>query len=128
MKCPVCRATYRGILGTGEIDPLQERSGAKSCKRCASDLSLLIQVYDRAIAYHRAAIAQFVAGDLQQAIENNAKAIGLHAQEPSFHAFAGQLFALQGELKLAVRSWKITQTLDPKYPLPALISSLIGTL
>jgi Flp pilus assembly protein TadD len=105
MKCPVCRATYRVTEST---------TLAKSCHRCGADLAPLIQLHDRAIAHHRQAIEQFTAGNLPAAMLANDQAIALHCQNPAFHAFAGQLFALTGEFDRAVRSWQVAQKLDPK--------------
>jgi tetratricopeptide (TPR) repeat protein len=102
MKCPVCRATYRPA------------SKNQLCHRCGADLSLLIELYDQAIGHHRQAIAHFAAGDLTAAIAANNQAIALHSQQPKFHAFAGQLSALQGEFALAIRSWQLAQKLDPQ--------------
>ncbi len=104
MKCPVCRATYR-VTGSSEL--------AKPCHRCGADLAPLIQIRDLAIAHHRQAIAQFTAGDLQAATVENNKAIALDSQHPPFHAFAGQLFAVQGQFDRAVRSWQFAYQLDP---------------
>ena len=105
MKCPVCRATYRVTESTVL---------AKPCHRCGADLAPLIQLHDRAIAHHRQAITNFTAGDMQEAMLANNKAIALHTQNADFHAFAGQLFALTGEFDRAVRSWQVAQKLDPK--------------
>jgi Flp pilus assembly protein TadD len=107
MKCPVCRATYRNPTPS-------EPSDVKPCHRCGADLAPLIQLHDRAIHSHRQAIAQFKVGDLQAAMTSNEQAIALHSQHPKFHAFAGQLWAVQGNFKAAVRSWKVSQKLDPK--------------
>jgi Flp pilus assembly protein TadD len=105
MKCPVCRATYRVTESTDL---------AKPCHRCGADLAPLIQLHDRAIAHHRQAIEQFTAGNLPAAMLANDQAIALHCQNPAFHAFAGQLFALTGEFDRAARSWQVAQKLDPK--------------
>jgi tetratricopeptide (TPR) repeat protein len=104
MKCPVCRATYR-------VNASADRT--KPCHRCGADLAPLIQIRDLAIAHHRQAIAQFTAGDLQAATVENDQAIALHSQHPAFHAFAGQLFAVQGQFDRAVRAWQFAQQLDP---------------
>jgi Flp pilus assembly protein TadD len=105
MKCPVCRATYR-------VTDSSEKT--KPCHRCGADLAPLIQLHDRSIAHHRQAISHFNAGDVPAAILANDRAIALHAQNPAFHAFAGQLFALIGEFHRAVRSWQVAKQLDPK--------------
>jgi Flp pilus assembly protein TadD len=104
MKCPVCRATYR-------VNALSDLT--KPCHRCGADLAPLIQIRDLAIAHHRQAIAQFTAGDLLAATLANDKAIALHSQHSAFHAFAGQLFAVQGQFDLAVRAWLFAHQLDP---------------
>jgi Flp pilus assembly protein TadD len=104
MKCPVCRATYR----------VTESTSPKPCHRCGADLAPLIQLHDLAIAHHRQAIAQFIAGDLPASIVANDQAISLHSKEPAFHAFAGQLCALTGQFDKAVRSWQFAQKLDSK--------------
>ncbi len=107
MKCPVCRATYRNTSSSATLE-------VAPCHRCGADLAPLIQLHDRAIHHHRTAIAQFESGDLNAAIASNQQAIALHSQHPKFHAFAGQLWAVQGDFHAAVRSWKIAQKLDPK--------------
>lgn len=107
MKCPVCRATYRNTSSSDYAE-------VKSCHRCGADLTPLIQLYDRAIHHHRTAIVKFQSGDVTAAIACNETAIALHFQQPKFHAFAGQLWAVQGDFTAAVRSWKIAQKLDPK--------------
>jgi Flp pilus assembly protein TadD len=107
MKCPVCRATYRSA-------EFSKPTEAPPCHRCGADLSALIALHDQAIAHHRQAIAQFVAGDLTAAVAANNQAIQLHSQHPKFHALAGQLSALQGELGPAMRSWHMAQRLDPQ--------------
>jgi Flp pilus assembly protein TadD len=71
-------------------------------------------LHDQAIGHHRQAIAQFVAGDLTAAVAANNQAIQLHSQQPKFHAFSGQLSALQGEFGPAIRSWQLAQRLDPR--------------
>ena len=86
----------------------------KPCHRCGADFTALIRLHDHAIYLHRQAIAQFAAGDVTQAIETNETAIAIHLQQPKFHAFAGQLWAVQGDFKAAARSWQTAQHLDPK--------------
>jgi Tfp pilus assembly protein PilF len=115
MKCPVCRATYRV---TESLDL------AKPCHRCGADLAPLIQLHDRAIAHHRLAIAHFAADDLSAAMVSNDRAIALHSQNAGFHAFAGQLFALQGEFDRAMRSWQVAQQLDPRNTLASTATQL----
>jgi tetratricopeptide (TPR) repeat protein len=105
MKCPVCRATYR------KSEPPAK---PKLCHRCGADLSPLVALLDQAIAYHRRAIAQFTAGDWAAAMVDNDQAIALYSQNPSFHAFAGQLWALQGKFGQADRSWQLAEAIDPK--------------
>ncbi|NJM47336.1 MAG: hypothetical protein HC860_15235 [Alkalinema sp. RU_4_3] len=104
MKCPVCRATYRKA----------EPAKPKLCHRCGADLSPLVALLDQAIAYHRRAIEQFIAGDLGAAMADNDRAIALYSQDPNFHAFAGQLWALQGKFGQADRSWQLAEAIDPK--------------
>lgn len=106
MKCPVCSATYRRPESI-ELPP---------CHRCGADLTPLIQIHNQAIAHHRQAIAEFTSGEYFRSIEQNEKAIVLNSQESTFHAFAGQLWAVQGQFELAMRSWQIAQKLDPQNP------------
>jgi tetratricopeptide (TPR) repeat protein len=118
MKCPVCRATYRPTVG----------SAPQTCHRCGADLTPLIRLYDLAIDHHRQAIMLFAAGNLSEAMAENDRAIALHTQQPLFHAFAGQLWAVQGDFHRAVRSWKLTQQLDPTNRLAVDCLSLIEAL
>ncbi len=119
MKCPVCRATYRVTESTAL---------AKPCHRCGADLAPLIQLHDRAIAHHRQAITHFTAGDMQEAIMANNRAIGLDTQNSAFHAFAGQLIALTGDFDKAVRSWQVAQKLDPKNTLVSNCLEILNTI
>lgn len=105
MKCPVCRAPYRPDSATAEA--------TQSCRRCGVNLSPLIQLHDRAIWHHRQAIQAFRAGDYDTAIASNNQAIALWSHA-DFHAFAGQLWALQGEFLQAIAAWKTAQQLDPQ--------------
>ena len=125
MKCPVCRATYRN---TPSSDHPEVKPGHHPCHRCCADLAPLIQLHDRAIHWHRTAIAKFQSGDLTAAIASNEQAIALHSQHPKFHAFAGQLSAIQGDFKAAVRSWKIAQQLDPKDAIVSECLTIMETL
>jgi Flp pilus assembly protein TadD len=118
MKCPVCRATYRS---TGGSEP-------QPCHRCGADLAPLIRLHDRAIAHHRQAIALFAAGNLLEAMAENDRAIALHAQQPLFQAFAGQLWACQGNFDQAVRSWQLAQRLEPNNQIAADCLGLIKAL
>ncbi|MBW4658591.1 MAG: hypothetical protein KME15_07945 [Drouetiella hepatica Uher 2000/2452] len=103
MKCPVCRALYRPASATAEA--------AQSCRRCGVNLSPLIQLHDRAVWHHRQAIQAFRAGDYATAIASNNQAIALWSNA-DFHAFAGQLWALQGEFPQAIAAWKAAQQID----------------
>ncbi len=112
MKCPVCRATYRAIA--------PESALSRPCHRCGADLAALIRLHDCAIAHYHQAIAYFAAGDLPKALAENNKAIALHSRYPAFHAFAGQLWALQGQFDQAIQAWQLAQKLDPKNNVPYL--------
>jgi tetratricopeptide (TPR) repeat protein len=117
MKCPVCRATYRLTDSQTELKP---------CHRCGADLAMLIQLHDRAITHHRQAIDRFIAGDYTAAMVENDRAIALHSQYPAFHAFAGQLFALEGKFDRAKRSWQLAQKLDPQNTLASVGLELLS--
>ncbi|QZZ20462.1 tetratricopeptide repeat protein [Leptothermofonsia sichuanensis E412] len=53
------------------------------------------------------------------------QAIALYASRADFHAFAGQLWALQGEFQRAIAAWKKAQQLEPNHPIStALLQSL----
>lgn len=121
MKCPVCRATYR-------VPESSQPTETQPCHRCGADLLSLIALHDQAIGYHRQAIAQFVAGDLAAAITANNQAIALHSHHPKFHAFAGQLSALQGEFGAALRSWQLAQTIDPQNTMVSACLAILGQL
>lgn len=121
MKCPVCRAIYRNT-------PSSATPEVKLCHRCGADLAPLIELHDRAIYHHRIAIAHFESGDFDSAIASNQQAIALHSQHPKFHAFAGQLWAVQGDFKAAVRSWKVAQKLDPKNAIVTDCLTILETL
>ena len=88
----------------------------------------LIRLHDHAIYLHRQAIAQFAAGDVTQAIETNETAIAIHLQQPKFHTFAGQLWAVQGDFKAAARSWQTAQQIDPKDTIVADCLSILKEL
>ncbi len=99
MKCPVCRAVYRS-------------SPEQSCRRCGADLSALIRVHDQAVWHYQNAIAALESNDLAHAQEQIGRALFLHSQNADFHAFAGQLWALQGNLQGAIAAWKKATALD----------------
>ena len=105
MKCPVCRATYR-----------PQRSPHPNCHRCGVDLTPLVEIHDRAVWHHRQAIASFQSGDYATATIHNNRALTLYPNHPDFQAFAGQLWALQGEFALAYSAWKKVQQLNPQHP------------
>jgi len=147
MKCPVCRATYRGredrkqeVLGTSQESGVGSQESEETvsgnslqssprpslvCRRCGVDLAPLIQLYDQAIWYHRQAIQSFQAGDYATAIAHNQQAIALHSQQPDFHALAGQLAALQGDFSQAITAWETAQRLDPKHPTATFFLKLV---
>lgn len=125
MKCPVCRATYRGGANRSQEEsansPLSPPSShpppsSLLCHRCGADLAALIHLHDQAVWHHRQAIQAFQSGDYEAAIAHSQQAIALHAQQPDFHALAGQLSALQGDFPQAIAAWKTAQRLDPKHP------------
>jgi tetratricopeptide (TPR) repeat protein len=105
MKCPVCRAAYRS------------GSANQACRRCGADLSALVQLHDRAIWHYRQAIQAFQAKDYETAIAQINQAIALQSSNADFHALAGQLWALQGELWQAIDAWKRARQLDPQQPI-----------
>jgi Tfp pilus assembly protein PilF len=110
MKCPVCRATYR---------PSGDRSSAADeadllCRRCGVDLSPLIQIHDRAVWHYRQAIQALQARDYAAAAHHNHQALALDRHNADFHALAGQISALQGDLWQAIASWKTARQLDPQ--------------
>ncbi|MDX2230365.1 MAG: tetratricopeptide repeat protein [Leptolyngbyaceae cyanobacterium bins.349] len=115
MKCPVCRATYRGGEGGRQ----------EVCHRCGVDLAPLIHLHDQAVWHHRRATQAFQSGDYGTAIAHNRQAIALHAQQPDFHALAGQLAALQGNFPQAIAAWKTAQQLDPKHPTATVLLKLL---
>ncbi|NHC35920.1 tetratricopeptide repeat protein [Scytonema millei] len=103
MKCPVCRATYRP-------------NETSFCQRCKTDLSSLIQIHDRAVWHYRQALQLFTTGDYLAAQAHNDRAIALHSHHADFHAFAGQLRALQGDVQQAIVAWEQAQQLEPLHP------------
>jgi tetratricopeptide (TPR) repeat protein len=129
LKCPVCRAAYRSKPSSELPEDTYEKSQEESpCHRCGTDLAPLIELYDRAIDYHRNAIDRFKQGNISGAQVMNDLAIELHSQHPKFHAFAGQLWAVQGDFTSAVRSWKVAQKLDPKNAIVTDCLSILTTL
>jgi tetratricopeptide (TPR) repeat protein len=100
MQCPVCRAVYRP-------------SPTHSCRRCGLDLSPLITLHDQALWHHRQALESFRAFDYPTAIAENDRALALIPNQPDFQAFAGQLWACQGEFAKAIAAWEKALQLDP---------------
>lgn len=95
------------------------------CHRCGVDLAPLIHIHDQAVWYHRQAIQAFNVGDYGTAMIQNNQAIALYSSRADFHAFAGQLWALQGEFQRAIAAWKKAQQLEPNHPIStALLQSL----
>jgi tetratricopeptide (TPR) repeat protein len=122
MKCPVCRAPYRSPAlkpqGADPEDstPVTLPAAALNCRRCGVDLAPLIRLSDQAIWHHRQAIQSFSAGDYAIAIAHNNQALALNTQQADFHALAGQLWALQGDMTRAIAAWKTAQHLNPQHP------------
>lgn len=100
MQCPVCRAIYRP-------------SPTQSCRRCGLDLSPLITLHDQALWHHRQALESFRAGYYPAATDQNDRALVLIPNQPDFQAFAGQLWANQGDFAKAIAAWKKALKLDP---------------
>lgn len=123
MKCPVCRATYRspgskpqGSDPDASIPAALPDAAALNCRRCGLDLAPLIRLYDQAIWHHRQAIQSFNAGDYAIAIAHNNQALTLNTHHADFHALAGQLWMLQGDIIRAIAAWKTAQHLNPQHP------------
>lgn len=100
MQCPVCRAVYRP-------------SPTHSCRRCGLDLSPLITLHDQALWHYRQALEFFRTGDYPMAIAENDRALALIPNQPDFQAFAGQLWACQGEFAKAIAAWEKALQLNP---------------
>lgn len=80
-QCPHCRARYRG--GT-------------ECYRCGMDLSLLLQIEERAQAWERIAVKRLASGDLAQAEVAVARALALQ-RRPLAVALQGFIQQTLGE-------------------------------
>jgi tetratricopeptide (TPR) repeat protein len=117
MKCPVCRAIYRPVSASKElgVERGENTLPSKLCRRCGVDLSPLIHLHDQALWYHRQAIQNFKARDYAAATTQNNQALALYSNNADFHALAGQLWALQGEFRQAIKAWKKAQQLDPQH-------------
>jgi tetratricopeptide (TPR) repeat protein len=113
MKCPVCRARY-----TASSSPL--------CRRCGADLTALIRLHDQAVEFHRRAIQAFQARDYSSARQWNQRAIALHHHQADFHALAGQLWALQGQLEPAISAWQTAIHLHPQHPTATALLHCLG--
>ncbi|MBV9385928.1 MAG: hypothetical protein JOZ78_05825 [Chroococcidiopsidaceae cyanobacterium CP_BM_ER_R8_30] len=125
MKCPVCRATYRSsgvrVQGLGARENANSNTRnlipqTLNCHRCGVDLSPLIYIHDQAIWYHRQAIQALQVGDYLAATNWNHQALALDINNANFQALAGQLWALQGELRQAIVAWEKAQQLNPLHP------------
>jgi len=114
MKCPVCRATYRSS-GAASSHP-RSLSDSLNCHRCRADLSPLIHVHDQAIWHHRRAIQALQEGHYPAATTWNNQALALSLNNADFHALAGQLWALQGEFREAIRAWEKALKLNFHHP------------
>jgi tetratricopeptide (TPR) repeat protein len=86
------------------------------CRRCGVDLAPLIRLQDQAIWHHRQAIRAWQVGDYATAMVQNDQALQLDANNADFHAFAGQLWGLQGEVQHAIAAWKTACQLNPQQP------------
>ncbi|WP_019498909.1 hypothetical protein [Pseudanabaena sp. PCC 6802] len=112
MKCPVCRATYR-------VPEKVENSNSASaylCRRCGVDLAPLIHLHDLAIWHHHQAIQALQAGNLQEAMQSNERALALYSNCADFYALAGQILALQGEFVPAIGAWQKALQIAPEHP------------
>ncbi len=116
MKCPVCRATY----------PSQQSTPA--CRRCGADLSALIQLHDRALWHYRQSVAALQAEDYPAAQFQIEQALALDGRQGSFHALAGQIWALQGKWHPAIAAWRQAQRLDPSHPIAGACLKLLAAI
>lgn len=110
MKCPVCRATYR----SPEKSENSNSPPTYLCRRCGGDLTPLIHLHDQAIWHHHQAIQALRSGDDREAMHRNNQALALYANHADFHALAGQIWALQGELGDAIAAWQKALQLSPQ--------------
>jgi tetratricopeptide (TPR) repeat protein len=115
MKCPVCRAVYKP-------------SPEQACRRCGADLAALIRVHDQAVWHYRAAITALESRDLSRAQEQIGRALFLHSQNADYHAFAGQLWALQGNFQGAIAAWRKATAIDAKHPTALNALQAVATL
>ncbi|NJL19634.1 MAG: tetratricopeptide repeat protein [Leptolyngbyaceae cyanobacterium SM1_3_5] len=104
IKCPVCRADYR-------------TSATSSCRRCGADLAPLIEIHDRSIWHYQQAIAAFKSSQIFAAQQQIDFAIALNSRSADFHAFAGQLWALQGKFDRALAAWRSAIAIDADHPI-----------
>jgi tetratricopeptide (TPR) repeat protein len=121
MKCPVCGAVYRPSKGAGEKGgdeilsiSLPAPNPSLNCRRCKTDLSDLIRLYDQSIWYHRQALYLFSQGYYSEAGAYNNSAIALNDRNADFHTLAGKLGALRGEFRQAIASWQQALKFDPQ--------------
>jgi tetratricopeptide (TPR) repeat protein len=124
MNCPVCRAVYRP---SGERGRVGEGESESKCRRCGADLSPLIQIHDQALWYYRRALRLLTDGNIAEAKATNEQALALHHGNADFHALAGRLWALEGELQQAIVSWRRALILEAQHPLASrCLQSLLG--
>lgn len=128
MKCPVCRATYRSKReSSASSQPVNDLAASKlegisaqatcQCHRCGADLTKLVHIYDQAVKHYQEAIASFHRGEHAQAKLQNQQAIALNQDLADFHAFAGQLLAMEGEFSKAISAWQQAVRLEPDHKL-----------
>lgn len=114
MNCPVCRTVYRPLRGDGEKSAVLSPQ-SPICRRCGVDLSPLIQIHDQALWYYRRALCLLADGNYTEAKAINEQALALHHGNADFHALAGRLWALEGELQQAIASWRRALMLNPQH-------------
>jgi tetratricopeptide (TPR) repeat protein len=114
MKCPVCNANYQ--------------PPALVCRRCGVDLAALIRLHDQAVWHHHQALQHYQAGAYAEAIAQTDQAIALQPQQADLHAFAGQLWAWQGQFDRAIGCWQTAQALDPQHPLAGACLAILQQL
>ena len=87
----------------------------------------MIQIHDQALWYYRRALRLLADGNYAEAKATNEQALALHHGNADFHALAGRLWALEGELQQAIASWRRALKLDPQHPSASCcLQSLLG--
>ncbi|MBF0287883.1 MAG: tetratricopeptide repeat protein [SAR324 cluster bacterium] len=98
MKCPVCRAPFRG-------DPV--------CSRCQTNLLPLLEIRHHAFCYYNQALEQAKKQQWEQAAASMDAAVDQFQSQTEFHLLRGKILAHLHRYHEAIHAWQTALHLNP---------------